>query len=167
MERWNMIDTEKTLNTASQLLEQWMWMTEVTRPEPNRLDARLKTSDDLIPVVAGLRVIRLGYLSAITGLDHGEETDLEVLYHFCTGEAVITLRLNVPRQDGCLPSLCEIIPSAEAFERELQEMFGIRIEGLRNPSRLYLPDDWPADVFPLRKEHDQDKLRSCITLGER
>ncbi len=162
-----MNDTEKTLKTASQLLEQWMWMTEVTRPEPNRLDARLKTSDDLIPIVAGLRVIRLGYLCAITGLDPGLESgELEVLYHFCVGEAVITLRLNVPRQDGCLPSLCEIIPSAEVFERELQEMFGIRIEGLRNPSRLYLPDDWPEDVFPLRKDFDQDKLRSYVTLGD-
>ena len=162
-----MNDTEKTLSTASQLLEQWLWMMEVTRPEPNRLDARLKTTADLIPVVAGLRVIRLGYLSAITGLDHGpEEAELEVLYHFCTGEAVITLRLNVPRQDGCLPSLCEIIPSAEVFERELQEMFGIRIEGLRNPSRLYLPDDWPEGVFPLRKDQDQDKLKSYVTLGE-
>jgi Ni,Fe-hydrogenase III component G len=162
-----MNDTEKTLQTASQLLEQWMWMTEVTRPEPNRLDARLKTSDDLIPIVAGLRVIRLGYLSAITGLDHGaEEADLEVLYHFCIGEAVITLRLNVSRQDARLPSLCEIIPSAEVFERELQEMFGIRIEGLRNPSRLYLPDDWPENVFPLRKDHNQEELRSYVTLGE-
>jgi len=162
-----MNDTEKTLRTASQLLGQWMWNTEVTRPEPSRLDAHLKTSDDLIPVVAGLRVIRLGYLSAITGLDHGpDEAVLEVLYHFCVGEAIITLRLNVPRQDGCLPSLCEIIPSAEVFERELQEMFGIRIEGLRNPSRLYLPDDWPESVFPLRKDFDRDKLRSYVTLGE-
>ncbi len=162
-----MNDTEKTLKTASQLLEQWLWKTEVERPEPNRLDVRLKTIDDLIPIVAGLRVLRLGYLTAITGLDPGlENPDLEVLYHFCVGEAVITLRLNIPRVNGCLPSLCEIIPSAEVFERELQEMFGIRIDGLRNPSRLYLPDDWPEDVFPLRKDHDPDKLKSYLTLRE-
>ncbi len=162
-----MNDTEKTLEIASQLLEQWMWKTEVVHPEPHRLDVRLKTVDDLIPVVAGLRVLRLGYLSAITGLDLDSEIpDLEVLYHFCTGEAVITLRLNVSRSDGHLPSLCEIIPSAESFERELQEMFGIRIDGLRNPSRLYLPDDWPEDVYPLRKDHNQDTLRSYMTLRE-
>jgi NADH:ubiquinone oxidoreductase subunit C len=167
MERGTMKDTEKILQTASQLLEQWMWKTEVAHPETNRLDVRLSTVDDLIPIVAGLRVLRLGYLSAITGLDPGIEIpDLEVLYHFCIGEAIITLRLNVPRSEGHLPSLYEIIPSAESFERELQEMFGIRIDGLRNPSRLYLPDDWPEDVYPLRKDLDQNKLRSSMTLRE-
>jgi Ni,Fe-hydrogenase III component G len=106
-------------------------------------------------MVVTLRVKRLGYLSAITGLDPGVETgQLEALYHFCAGAAVITLRVRVPREGGMLPSLCEIIPSAEVFERELSEMFGVTVTGLRAPDRLYLPEDWPDAVYPLRKDVD-------------
>ncbi|MCJ7825833.1 MAG: NADH-quinone oxidoreductase subunit C, partial [Anaerolineales bacterium] len=145
--------TAEALSKARQLVEEWEFKTITDRPEPNRLDVALTTVDDLIPIVVGLRVIRLGYLSAITGLDLGvEEGELEILYHFCTGAAVITLRVRVPRQDASVPTLTEIIPSAEAFERELSEMFGVEVVGLRNNMRLYLPDDLPEDIFPLRKD---------------
>jgi Ni,Fe-hydrogenase III component G len=33
-------------------------------------------------------------------------------------------------------------------------MFGITVTGLRNPERLYLPEDWPVEVYPLRKDFD-------------
>ena len=71
---------------------------------------------------------------------------------------VIALRVRIPRQGGAVPSLSEIIPSAEVFERELHEMFGIEITGLRNNERLYLPERWPEGVYPLRKDFDPASL---------
>ena len=47
--------------------------------------------------------------------------------------------------------ICPIIPSATLYERELQEMFGIMVEGTPETERLLLPDDWPDGVYPLRK----------------
>ena len=41
---------------------------------------------------------------------------------------------------------------ATFFERELSEMFGITVVGTPNPDRLFLPDDWPTDAPPLRKD---------------
>ena len=124
---------------------------------------KVNSLQELVPIVVGLRVKRLGYLSAIVGLDLGPEAnEMEVLYHFCPGDAVIALRVRVPREDGALPSLCEIIPSAEVFERELHEMFGIEITGLHTPDRLYLPDDWPDGVYPMRKDFDPEVLSSAI-----
>lgn len=150
-----MSDMEATLSLANQTLTEWAWETEVTRPAPNRLDATLKDAGDLVEIAVALRVQRLGYLAAITGLDHGPEAgELEVLYHFCTGAAIVTLRVRLPRENPTIASLCEVIPAAEAFERELSEMFGITIAGLRNPERLYLPEDWPEGVYPLRKDVD-------------
>ena len=95
-----------------------------------------------------------------------EEGDLEILYHFCTAAAVITLRIRVPRQDASVPSLTEIIPSAEAFERELSEMFGVEVIGLRNKMRLYLPDDLPEDIFPMRKDVSDQEISQSVTLQE-
>ena len=159
--------TEEALSIARQLVEEWEFKTKTERPEPNRLDVALSTVDDLIPIVVGLRVTRLGYLASITGLDLGpDEGDLEILYHFCTAAAVITLRVRVPRQDASVPSLTEIIPSAEAFERELREMFGVEVVGLRNKMRLYLPDDLPEDVFPMRKDVSDQEISQSVTLQE-
>lgn len=150
-----MLNTEDALALADEIVRAWDWVVETERPEPNRLDVRLASVKDLVPIVVALRVKRLGYLSAITGLDPGVETgQLEVLYHFCVGSAVITLRVRVPREGATLPSLGEIIPSAEVFERELSEMFGITITGLHTPEHLYLPEDWPDAVYPLRKDVD-------------
>ena len=58
---------------------------------------------------------------------------MEVLYHFCPGDAVIALRVRIPRDGAALPSLCEVVPGAEVFERELHEMFGIEMTGLHTP----------------------------------
>ena len=154
-----MTELEETLEQAAQILGGWACATETSRPEPHRIDAALQSAQDLVPLVTGLRVKRLGRLTAITGMDLGPEAgEMEVLYHFCVGRAVITLRVRTPREDPVVPSLSGIIPSAEVFERELAEMFGVRLEGLPDPARLYLPDDWPEGVYPLRKDFDATTL---------
>lgn len=151
------MDVDTALEKARLMVEEWA--SEIIIPEPNRLDVYLKKPEDLVPATVGLRVLRLGYLTAITGLDRGPEVgELEVLYHFCTGAAVITLRVRTPREQPSVPTLSDFIPSAEVFERELKEMLGVEVVGLRNPQRLYLPDDWPEGVYPLRKDFDPESV---------
>ncbi len=153
------MNTEQILTLATGIVSSWDWATETSRPNPRQLDVKVKSLAELVPIIVALRVKRLGYLSAIVCLDLGPEAnELEVLYHFCPGDAVIALRVRLPRTDASLPSLCEVVPGAEVFERELQEMFGIRVVGLTTPDRLYLPDDWPAGVYPMRKDFDPKVL---------
>jgi NADH:ubiquinone oxidoreductase subunit C len=130
----------------------------VETPSANRLDFYMKRIEDLEAVAANLRSKGIGYLSCVTGLDPGKESPtLEVLYHFCEGPAVLTLRFSVPKVNGSVPSLTQIIPSAEAFERELSEMFGLLIAG-HHTDYLYLPDDWQPGLYPLRKDFDINQL---------
>jgi Ni,Fe-hydrogenase III component G len=153
------MNTEEILTLASGIAQSWDWATEISRPNPKQLDVKVKEIKELVPMVVALRVKRLGHLSAITCLDLGADVnEMEVLYHFCPGDAVIALRVRIPRQGAELPSLCEVVPGAEAFERELREMFGIEISGLNTPDRLYLPDDWPEGLYPMRKDFDQKVL---------
>jgi NADH:ubiquinone oxidoreductase subunit C len=128
--------------------------------------------EDLPAAVNALIDARWGYLSAITGLDHPwptaakpapkpaeapaeppgpTEDRLEALYQFVSGAVIATLRVSVAYHDATLPTVCPIIPSATLYERELQEMFGIVVQGTPEPRRLLLPDDWPEHVYPLRK----------------
>jgi Ni,Fe-hydrogenase III component G len=125
-------------------------------PEDHRLDAQVSPTN-LLPAVKALDYHAWGYLVAITGLDGGPDVgEFLVLYHFCSGPAVLTLRVTIPRRQAALPSICSIIPYASVFERELAEMFGIEVYGTPDPSRLFLPDNWPDGIYPLRKDAELD-----------
>ncbi len=142
--------TDKALQTASTLLGPWA--KDMKLPEPNRLDVVLAPKD-LLPAIAWLNRAHWGYLTAITGLDLGvEQGEIEVLYHFCAGAAIVTLRVRTPRTAPSVPSVCELIPSATLFERELSELLGVTVVGTPNTDRLLLPEDWPEGVYPLRKD---------------
>jgi NADH:ubiquinone oxidoreductase subunit C len=157
------MNLEELLATAEKILAPWT--VGLTRFEGRRLDVVLKR-EGLVAAVAALADARWGYLSAITGLDlpwpktppkpeapptPPLEDQLEVLYHFVDGAAVVTLRLRVPYSDARVPSICGPVPTATLYERELHEMFGIEVEGTPVTDRLLLPDDWPDGVYPLRK----------------
>ena len=150
------MSTEQALQQTEQLLTDLS--TEITFPEPARLDAVI-TPGNLRATAKVLSNAHLGYLSAITGIDLGPESgQLEALYHFCNGPAITTLRIRLPREGKpTLPSIADIIPPAMLFEREMQEMLGFNITGLDVREHLFLPDDWPDGVYPLRAEFSQEQ----------
>lgn len=146
------MNIEQNLQKAEQLLTDWS--RETTHPDSNRLDM-LVTADDLRPAVTALYNAHWGYLSAITGLDLGIDSgQMEALYHFCSGPAITTLKVHLPRtaDDAILPTIEDIIPPATFFERELHETVGFHISGVKSMDRLFIPDDWPEDVYPLRAD---------------
>lgn len=129
------------------------WTLAMTTPEAARLDVVIDAAH-LVEAVTALSAARWGYLLTITGLDLGVAANqMETLYHFCNGSVTLTLRVRIPRAAPVLPTLCGVLPSASLFERELSEMLGITITNAPDTRRLYLPDDWPADVYPLRKDY--------------
>jgi Ni,Fe-hydrogenase III component G len=144
------MNAETALEAARTLLADWIL--ETVTPEPNRLDVMLDGSN-LLAAVRTLDTARWGYLAGITGLDAGTEAgQMEVLYHFCDGPAVLTLRVRLTRDNAAVPSITPALPAASLYERELREMMGIEVVGLPNTDHLFLPDDWPDGVYPLRKD---------------
>jgi len=150
------MSTESVLQNGSELLKEFT--VEQLTPEEHRLDLVIKP-EDLTAAVSRLQQAGWGYLAGITGLDPGVKKGedegnsfFEVLYHFCSGRYVLTLRARVSRKEPKIASICGIIPSASFFERELMEMFGITVVDTPNPERLFLPDSWPEGVYPLRKD---------------
>lgn len=144
------------LDRAEALLAPWMDSAE--RPATNRLDVPLAPTD-LLPAVVTLADSGWGYLIAITGLDPGVATGaLTVLYHFAEGADVVTLRVNVPRENPEVPTLRGLIPLAAMYEQELNEVLGVAIAGAPESDRLFLPDDWPAGAYPLRKDFHPDQI---------
>ena len=143
---------------------------KMTRKNETWLDVEL-TPDQLPGAVQALVDGRWGYLAAINGLDHpapqpaeGEpaaENIVELMYHFFEGDKITNLRVFMPYSALAVPTICNILPAATLYEREMQEMFGVVMVGTPDPSRLLLPDDWPADVFPLRKSYSSPAAGSA------
>ena len=152
------MNIEQTLQQAEELMT--VWKKDATRPETNRLDV-LVAAEDLRPAVTALHDARWGYLSAITGLDLGVDSgQLEALYHFCNGPAIATLKVHVPRTGASsLPTIEDIIPPATFFERELHETVGFQISGVKSMERLFIPDDWPEGVYPLRADFSPEQAQ--------
>ena len=142
--------TIRTMEKAHQYLDTWVQNCQT--PGEHRLDGEI-ACENLLPAVKALDDHDWGYLVAITGLDCDVEAGvIEVLYQFCAGSAVLTLRVTCSREQPVVPSIYSIIPYATVFERELREMFGVEVLDISDASPLYLPDDWTEGVYPLRKD---------------
>lgn len=61
------------------------------------------------------------------------------------------IRVQVPADDGSVPTLFDEFPGSEALEREVYDMFGISFDGHPDMSRILMPDDWEG--HPLRKDY--------------
>jgi len=79
--------------------------------------------------------------------------DYSLVYSLLSFEPAHRLRLKVPLwgDDPITQSITDIWPSANWYEREVFDMFGIRFEGHENLRRILMPHDWEG--HPLRKSH--------------
>jgi NADH dehydrogenase I D subunit len=99
---------------------------------------------------------RLDDLSAIdesSRRERGAYPDYSLVYHLLSFEPARRLRLKVPLH-GDQPtasSITDIWPSANWYEREVFDLFGIRFEGHPNLRRIIMPHDWEG--HPLRKNY--------------
>lgn len=74
----------------------------------------------------------------------------------------ITVSMDIPQENPCFDSLAKDIYSANLFEREIWEMFGIEPKTNPDLRRLNLHDEvWPQGNYPLRK--DFQKMQSGIS----
>jgi NADH-quinone oxidoreductase subunit C len=87
------------------------------------------------------------------------EPRFEVVYHLLSIAKKERVRLKV-RLDGSSPaieSVTSVWPSANFYEREVFDLFGVRFSGHPNLTRIMMPDDWEG--HPLRKDYPVEGYR--------
>lgn len=80
-------------------------------------------------------------------------SEFTVVYHLMSFSGNVDLRIKVALMDADLhlPSVVDIWPNANWYEREVWDMFAIVFDGHPHLTRLVLPPTWVG--HPLRKEH--------------
>jgi len=129
---------------------------EVSSPRKNRVFVRIVRERLRRAIRRLIRLEGFSHLSTITGVDVG--TEIELIYHLFHKDALISLRLRVPKEDPTVRTIVDLIPGATLYEREVHDLLGVRFRGNPDLSPLLLPDTWPKDVHPLLKEWTPERI---------
>jgi NADH:ubiquinone oxidoreductase subunit C len=88
-------------------------------------------------------------LACLSGVDYSSGTDL--VYHFNRPDRTLRVAAHLPLTRGqAVRTVSDLFESANWFEREIWEMYGVVFEGHPNLTWLLLPEG--ADYHPLRKD---------------
>lgn len=122
--------------------------------------------DSLPDVAEFLYFGRGGWLPMMVGNDERSLNGNYALYYILSMEEEdrcwCVVRVEVPADTCEFPSVTPRVPACVWSEREVRDMFGLRPVGLPDQRRLVLPDDWPDDLYPLRKDSMDYRQRPMI-----
>lgn len=135
---------------------------------PNQVTLTVKTN--MLPdVVEYLYYQHEGWLPLVFGNDERSIHGHYAVYYVLSMEGVVktfvTIKALVDPVTLEFPSVTPKVKAAVWGERELFDMYGLKAVGLPDQRRLVLPDDWPDDLYPLRKDSMDYRLRPDPTTA--
>jgi NADH-quinone oxidoreductase subunit C len=88
----------------------------------------------------------------VCGVDYpAREMRFEVVYHFLSPHLNQRIRLKLEADDETpVPSICDVFPGANWFEREVYDLYGVLFSG--HPDLRRILTDYGFDGHPLRKD---------------
>jgi len=101
------------------------------------------------------------HLAVCSGNDLGKT--IELIYNFSIyfgknlEEISFNVAVEVPKSKPEIETICDYIPGSLITEREKQEMLGIKVIGIPDERRLFLPEDFPDNLYPWRKDKETQK----------
>ncbi|HEX3471080.1 MAG TPA: NADH-quinone oxidoreductase subunit C [Silvibacterium sp.] len=100
------------------------------------------------------------FLEDVTCVDwYPSEPRFQVTYHILSHSLKERVRLVslVGSIDPSIDSITPVWPSANFYEREVWDLFGVRFHGHPNLRRIMMPDEWEG--YPLRKDYPVEGYR--------
>jgi NADH-quinone oxidoreductase subunit C len=100
------------------------------------------------------------FLSDVTCADYyPRDPRFEMAYHLLSikRKERVRLKVRLGGEDATVESITAVWPSANFFEREVFDLFGIRFLGHPYLRRIMMPEDWEG--HPLRKDYPVEGYR--------
>jgi NADH-quinone oxidoreductase subunit C len=117
-------------------------------------------ADAIRAVCRTLQVAGYNFLEDVTCVDwFPAEPRFQVTYHILSHKLKERVRLEVMIEsiDPSVDSITSVWPSANYYEREVWDLFGVRFNGHPGLRRIMMPDDWEG--HPLRKDYPVEGYR--------
>ena len=95
-------------------------------------------------------------LHCIAAVDKREGIELVYIFHSLSKRKLLILKVSLSKDDLNVGTLTHLWKSADWFEREVYDLFGINFTGHPDLRRILNPDDWEG--FPLRKDYSHPEF---------
>ncbi len=116
--------------------------------------------EEIRSAAATVQAAGYNFFEDVTAVDwYPSSPRFQLSYHILSHSHKERIRLRV-LLDGDAPaveSITSVWPSANFYEREVFDLFGINFEGHPNLRRIMMPDDWQG--HPLRKDYPVEGYR--------
>ncbi len=109
----------------------------------------------LLDIVGQLKNDGFDYLLKITAVDYKDHLEVDYILMNIDENRDEFLKVDLKNDDAWVPSINNIFMAADWHEREMSEMFGIRIVG--REARRLLIEKWDGADPPLRKSFEWNK----------
>jgi len=96
------------------------------------------------------------HFAVSSGYDLGKT--IELVYHFSIfygekgKEISINMTIELPKSKPIIETITDIIPGALIAEQEKQEMLGVKVKGIPKDHRVFIPNEFPKDIYPWRRD---------------
>ncbi len=99
--------------------------------------------------------LELDFLEDETAVDWPKKNVIELVYHLLSYKHrhAIVLKVEADRAAPSVPTVEGVWKTANWFEREIFDLFGVDFPGHPDLRRIMLPDDWVG--HPLRKDYQE------------
>jgi len=116
--------------------------------------------EELLGAAAAIQKAGYNFLEDVTAVDWFPASPrFQISYHIVSHQFKerIRIRVMVDENSASLDSITPIWPSANYYEREVFDLFGVRFDGHPNLRRIMMPEEWSG--HPLRKDYPVEGYR--------
>ncbi len=125
--------------------------------------AELTLTVDASNIVIAVQAIKdagYNFFEDATALDfYPSEPRFQITYHILSHSLKQRVRViaKLPGDSPAIDSITSVWPSANFYEREVFDLFGVHFGGHPNLTRIMMPEDWQG--HPLRKDYPVEGYR--------